>query len=466
MTQSLESVFAPRAVAVVGASSNPAAIGGQVLRFLRRAGHLRRVYPVNPAHAEIDGSRCYPTVDAIPDAEIDLVVIAVAAERVPDVVEDCGRRGVRFAIVLSAGFEEAGAQGKKHAARLAKAAHDAGVRIIGPNCQGLMSVPDGLRAGFGGVFDLPIFRDGGVSIVSQSGGLGYPLTHILGRADIGLRYIVSTGNENDLGALDILEHYVADPGTRIIATYLEGVDDLARLERVARSADAAGKPLIVWKVGRSGRGARAAAAHTGSVVGDDAEYRAIFARTNVISVGEVADLVDFIKVLDAPAQPQGQRIGMLTVSGGAGILFADACEDAGLMLPDLEQATTEHLRQLAPPFASLLNPVDVTAQVFNRPELLAECLAHICADPNIDSVVVFVASMMGPMAMGMAQTVAHQTSLTTKPIYVIWTAAPAEALDAREHLTGRRIPVFEDPVRCARAISMSLIHHEQCESRS
>jgi len=324
----------------------------------------------------------------------------------------------------------------------------------------------GFNAGFGGVFDLPIFRDGGVSIVSQSGGLGYPLTHILGRADIGLRYIVSTGNENDLGALDILEHYVADPGTRIIATYLEGVDDLARLERVARSADAAGKPLIVWKVGRSERGARAAAAHTGSVVGDDAEYRAIFARTNVISVGEVADLVDFIKVLDAPAQPQGQRIGMLTVSGGAGILFADACEDAGLMLPDLEQATAEHLRQLAPPFASLLNPVDVTAQVFNRPELLADCLAHICADPNIDSVVVFVASMMGPMAMGMAQTVAHQTSLTTKPIYVIWTAAPAEALDAREHLTGRRIPVFEDPVRCARAISMSLIHHEQCESRS
>ncbi|HEX7069599.1 MAG TPA: hypothetical protein VF190_02290, partial [Rhodothermales bacterium] len=275
-----------------------------------------------------------------------------------------------------------------------------------------------------------------------------------------------TGNENDLGALDILEHYVADAGTRVIASYLEGVDDIARFERVARSADAAGKPLIVWKVGRSERGARAAAAHTGSVVGDDAEYRDIFARTNVISVHEIADLVDFIKILDSPVHPWGRRIGMLTVSGGAGILFADACADAGLMLPDLEQATIEHLRTLAPPFASMLNPVDVTAQVFNRPELLADCLEHICADPNIDSVVVFVASMMGPMAMGMARTVAQQTSLTTKPIYVVWTASPAEASEAHEHLTQLRIPIFEDPVRCAHAIAACLSYHEKRRSAS
>jgi acetate---CoA ligase (ADP-forming) len=435
MTQPLEPLFAPRAVAVVGASSSPASIGGQVFRFLRRHGQARPVYPVNPGHEEIDGSRCYPTVDAIPDAAIDLAVIAVAADRVPAVVEDCGRRGVRFAIVLSAGFEEAGAQGKANAARLTKAAHDAGVRLIGPNCQGLMSLPGRLRAGFGGVFDLPIFREGDVSIVSQSGGLGYPITHILGRADIGLRHIVSTGNENDLGALDILEHYVGDPGTRVIATYLEGVDDIERFDRVARSADAAGKPLIVWKVGRSERGARAAAAHTDSVVGDDAAYRATFARRNAISVREIADLVDFIKVLDAPAHPKGRRVGMLTVSGGAGILFADACADAGLVLPDLEQATVEHLRELAPPFASMLNPVDVTAQVFNRPELLSDCLEQLCADPNTDSIVLFVASMMGPMAIGMARTVASQASLTTKPIYVVWTASPAEASEAHERLT-------------------------------
>ena len=332
----LSHLFEPRGVAIVGASADLSRIGGQPVRALNQFGFRGGVFPVNPKYKEVDGLRCYASAADIREP-CDVAIIAVPAQAAIEAVRDCGAAGIKFCIVLTAGFGETGAAGKALEDELRKAAAQAGVRLIGPNCQGVMNLTTRLYAGFGSAFQVPDLLAGSVSLVSQSGGFGYAVLMSLTARGIGFRIAVSTGNEADLSATEAIEALIEDPGTRIICAYIESASDGRRLMAAARRALAAGKPLLVWKSGNSADGARAAASHTGSMTGRYDVYRAAFKQSGIIEIFDIEDLADACRAFLGGVLPAGPRVASVGISGGAGILFTDRAIMRGLTLSTLER---------------------------------------------------------------------------------------------------------------------------------
>ena len=284
----LSHLFEPRGVAIVGASADLTRIGGQPVRALNRFGFRGKVYPVNPKYQEVDGLRCYPSVAEI-DGPCDVALIAVPASAAVEAVRCCGAAGIPFCTVLTAGFRETGAEGRALEEQLRQAAREAGTRLIGPNCQGLLNFSNRLYAGFGSIFQEPDLLEGTMSLVTQSGGFGFSVLLSLCQRGVGFRLGLSTGNEGDVTTPEVIEALIEDPGTRIICAYIESVDDGRRLQAAGRRALAAGKPLLVWKSGNSADGARAASSHTGSMTGRYDIYRAAFRKRGIIEIFDIDD---------------------------------------------------------------------------------------------------------------------------------------------------------------------------------
>jgi len=443
-------LFEPRGVAVVGASADLSRIGGQPVRALHRFGFRGRVYPVNPKYPEIDGLRCYVSVADITEP-CDLALIAVPAEASIEAVRACGVAGIKFCIVLSAGFRETGAAGAALEADLRKAAAATGIRMVGPNCQGLMNLSTRLYAGFGSPFLEPELPAGAVSLVTQSGGFGFAVLMSCTARGIGFRVALSTGNEADITTPEVIEALIEDPGTRVICAYIESVADGRRLQAAARRAAEAGKPLLVWKSGNSTEGARAAASHTGSMTGSYDVYRAAFRQSGITEIFDIDDLADACRAFLGGLLPAGQRVASVGISGGAGILFTDRATARGLKLARLSEDTNKKLRASIPSFGSIANPVDVTASVFNNSELLTGVIDAVLGDPQVDQLAVLLASIPGEAALRTARAVRSNIDKHRKPVMLSWSARRQRAEAAYALLEEGHVPVYESPVRVAEA---------------
>lgn len=445
----LARLLEPRGIAIVGASADLQRIGGQPIRALGEFGYRGGIYPVNPKYTEINGLPCYPDLASVPQP-CDVALICLPAKFVADAIRQCGAAGIGFAVVLSAGFREIGEKGAALQAELDAAIRDSGVRIVGPNCQGMLAPANDVYCGFGAPFMYRHERSGRIAMVTQSGGFGFAVMGLSEAEGIGFNCVISTGNEADIGALDLLECFLSRDDTDVVATYLEGVTDGRRLVEIGRRALRAEKPILVWKVGNSATGRRAAASHTANLTAGYGLYRAAFREGGFIEIGDVADLVDLARAFAARRLPAGNRVAVISISGGAGVLLADRCEELGLTLPPLSEATVAALRGLLPEFSSLLNPIDVTAQVFNDFGVFNKVVSAVAADPQVDQLIVVTASVAGAAAERLAGELVAVAAATDKPVLVASSAPPGRADAAKSLLQDSNIPVYPTPGRAAK----------------
>jgi acyl-CoA synthetase (NDP forming) len=452
MRTDFERFFNPRAVAIIGASQDFITISGQPLKHLQSHGYRGKLYPVNPRYQEVAGIKCYPSLADVPETP-DLVLILVNASRVVDILRQCGVKGVPYVIIFSSGFSEIGGGGIDLQQQLAQIAREYDIGVIGPNCQGMINIADNVYAGFGSVFSSD-YEPGPVSMVSQSGGFGFSVMNLSSKdGGLAFRQMVTTGNEIGVSTLDFIEYFIRDPKTRIIAGYVEGLKDAGRLIDVGQKAMAAGKPILMWKVGNTEQGQRAAASHTANLGGAMVLYRAAFKQEGIIQVDDIQDVVDYGRAFLSGRLPRGNRLAIITISGGAGILMTDECVAGGMQLAELAPETLDKLREFIPSFGSLLNPVDVTAAIFDDLTLINRTLQTIIDDPGVDCVAMINASLQGDLATTIAGEIVNVAKKTEKPVFLAWSARDVLAREAYALLDEARIPHYKSPVRCGRAMA-------------
>lgn len=388
---SLECLLNPRGVAIVGASPDVRKLAGRPLAYFGRNGYTGPVHPVNPKHDTIDGRRCYASISEVPDP-VDLALILLSAEHVPDAVAACGGRGIPYAVSVASGFAEAGNAALQD--RLREACRLHGVRLIGPNCVGLLAVPERVTATFSTEVGRCMPRTGGLALVTQSGALGNSLLQSCNALGIGVRAWVSTGNEVDLGVLDIVDYLVDDEQTTHFAVFLEGLKDGPRLRAVTERARRAGKPILALHAGTSDLGREVSATHTSKLAGGARVWEGVSRQFGIVTVDTLDDLVDLclaLHVFGAPRPRSEDGLGLLTVSGGLGVLLCDLCTAAGIPLPSLAPATAERLRAMLPPAARVANPVD-TALFADESQYLS-CAEAVLEDERISSLSLILTSL-------------------------------------------------------------------------
>jgi acyl-CoA synthetase (NDP forming) len=386
--EGLDALLKPRSIAIIGASQDATKIGGRPVELLRRYGYAGEIYPVNPKASTVQGLPAYASLSEVPQAP-DLAIIAVDAEKAPEAVEQCAARGVRSVVVFSSGFAELGEKGRAMQDRLRTAARRTGMRVLGPNCLGAVSIAEKSIATFSIVLEHSMPSAGALGIVSQSGNLGSFTMRMASERGVGVSRFITTGNECDIDIADGIAWMARDPATKVILCCLETCRDAPRLIAALDEARDAGKPVIALKIGTSEAGQAAAASHTGAMAGSDAVFDALFARCGAVRVRSVDELIDLgqaTSILLPDRLPKGTRVAILAASGGFGVLLADAAQAAGLSIPELSEATQRAVLELVP-FASARNPVDATAQMSSRPDLLQKILAAVVADDRCDVVV-------------------------------------------------------------------------------
>jgi acyl-CoA synthetase (NDP forming) len=416
---SLERFFRPRHVAIIGASADLTKIAGRVLVNLLNTRTPPRISAVNPKYEEIAGVRCYPDVASIP-GDIDVAIIVVPAERTPGVMEQAGKHGIPFVMLLSGGFAEVGAAGAQLQNEVMAIARRYGIRVYGPNTNGFFDITSGFGYTFSAKFNPEEFAAGDIGLVVQGGGMGRA---VLDGMDFGVGFSVfaSTGNEADLDVADFMDELVDDPGTRVIAVILEGLTDAGRFASAAQRALACGKPVVVLKVGRNELGNRSAQSHTGKIAGDFALYQGLFAQYGVTVVDDLPALLTTAWAFSNIPHRCGLGIGLFTYSGGTAVLAADSCGEFGLALPALAPASVERLKTTFPAFALLENPADLTTIVVDQPPLFGEAIRVFAADPGFDVIVaIVVIPTLGQATIRLAQEFALAAAESSKPILPLW----------------------------------------------
>ncbi len=378
----LDFLFRPKAVAVVGASREPGKVGHTVLENLLSAGFRGAIYPVNPKAQEILGLKAYPSVSAIP-GEVELAVIAIRAPLVPQVIEECGKKGVRAAVILSAGFRETGREGAQLEREVLTKAQKFGLRIVGPNCLGVLDTYARLNVTFAAVKPLR----GAVGFFSQSGALCLHLLEWSRAEKVGLSRFVSLGNKCDVSEVECLRALGEDPHTRVILGYLEGIDDGRAFVEVAREVSRK-KPVVIFKSGVTGAGARAASSHTGSLAGSEQAFSAAVKKARVIRAATLQEFFDQALFFALQPPMKGPAVAVLTNSGGPGIVAADAIERSALEIPTLGPETVDKLRKILPPYAAFYNPVDVAGDA--DAERYEKALQILLEDPKINGILIIL----------------------------------------------------------------------------
>lgn len=369
MTTDLTPLLRPSSIALIGASATRDIIPGLPQRILAQHGYDGTIYPVNPKYGEIDGLRCYPGIQSVP-GPVDIALITVNAARVAGIVDECGRAGVKFAVIISSGFAEQADGGAERQAALKEAGQRyPGMRIVGPNAEGHINVTDDIPVGFSPMTNyergLTRLVRGDVAVVAHSGGLGFALFNDGLARGLGFSHVVTTGNEVDLELADVADYLIEQADTNVILLFLEGVSDPARLTKLGARAAELGKHVIAAKVGATEAGRRAALAHTGHDAGDAAVYAQALADGGIHVAEDQEELVDFAMACSRTKAPRGKRIGIVTTSGGSGTWLADDIVSAGLELPVLSDGVQAAIRERIPAYGSPANPVDATAQVLS-----------------------------------------------------------------------------------------------------
>ena len=409
-TASMKSFFEPRAIAVIGANRERGKIGSEILHNLIAGGFSGRLFVVHPTALSVEDVPAFPNVTAIP-SDIDLAIVCVPCASVSAIVDQCIAKGVKALVVISAGFAETGASGRALEAAILDKVRAAGIRMIGPNCMGIINTDPAIR--LNATFSPTTPPDGRVGFLTQSGALGLAILEQVQELDLGLSTFVSVGNKADVSGNDLLQYWADDPRTNVILLYLESFGNPRRFAQIARRV-ADSKPIVAVKSGRSHWGARAAASHTGALATNDVVVDALFHQAGVIRTSTVEELFDVATLLAHQPIPAGPRVAVLSNAGGPAILAADACEGHGLQLAALSDATVRRLRMLLPAAASVSNPVDMLASA--TPEHYRCATKLLLADEQVDSLVVIFIPPLVTQATEVATAISSGSVLTTKPV--------------------------------------------------
>ncbi|MFZ5583986.1 MAG: GNAT family N-acetyltransferase [Pseudomonadota bacterium] len=432
----LTSLFEPKSVAVIGASDRENSVGNIIYRNIVAAGYKGRLYPINPKHDTVQGVQAYKSIEEI-GARVDLAVIATQARTVPAIIEQCGRSGVKNVVVITAGFAEAGHSGAALERKMVEIARSYGVRILGPNCLGLIRPVQGLNATFANISANP----GNLALVSQSGALCTAILDWAKVNDVGFSSVISTGGSADIDFGEILDYLVYDNRTHYILMYVEGIRNARRFMSAMRSA-ARIKPILLLKAGRYESGSVAAQVHSGMALGSDAVFDAALKRAGVVRVRNIGQLFYAAKGLASKFRPDGNKLLIITNGGGPGAMAADRAAELGIPLADLSQSTIASLNAVLPPTWSHANPIDIVGDA--TPERYRDAILAGTQDPEVDGILV----MLTPQAMTQPEEVAKAvitaSETCTKPIVGCW-MGEQQTYPARKMLTEAGIPAFRMP---------------------
>jgi acyl-CoA synthetase (NDP forming) len=379
----LQAALAPRSIAVIGASDNPHKVGGRPILYLQRYGYRGAVYPVNPGRATVQGLRAFARVEDLPEPP-ELAIVAVAGDEAVRAVEACAACGVKVAVVMASGFGETGAEGLRAQQSLVDTARGAGMRIIGPNCQGLANFATGVVANFSTIFHEIEARDGPVAIVSQSGANSQAIYTLVTRKGLGVRHVHATGNEADVTVADLAEAVIEDPGVRLVLLYMEAIKDPPRLAAAAEQARSRGVPIVALKAGRTARGQKAASSHTGALAAEDRVVDAFFERHAIWRAADPHELVSAAALYASGGRPRGKRMLVVSNSGASCVMAADYCEQRGIPLAGISENAKEKLGRALPGFAALENPIDVTGALLGNSALFGAVLPTVGDDAQSD----------------------------------------------------------------------------------
>ena len=442
----LQSIFAPQSVAVIGASTKPGTVGRAVFSNVLRYDYTGVVYPVHPKARSIMGVRAYPSVLEIPDP-VDLAVIIVPSPAVAQTLKECGRKGIKGAIVITAGFKELGGEGLAKETAVLDAAQESGIPLLGPNCLGIINTDP--QVSLNASFSRLMPRPGNIALISQSGAVGTAALEYAQSERIGLSKFVSVGNKADLNENDFLSYLQEDPQTDVILLYLEDLADPRRFFRIAQEGGPP-KPILAIKSGRTAAGARAASSHTGALAGSDAAYDALFAQCGVFRVESLEELFDYALAFATQPLPLGNRTAIVTNAGGLGIMATDAAVRYGLTMANLREETVARLKESLPPAANLHNPVDVLGDA--KEERYAAALEGVLADPGVDGAIVISTPQLMTNLAAIATAVTEVASRHDKPTLVCQMAL-GEIEETLTILSQGGLPHYHFPEEAARALA-------------
>lgn len=444
-----ESLIAPRSVAVIGASDDVRRIGGRPLRYMREAGYSGTVYPINPKRDQVQGLKAYASVADLPETP-DTVILALPASATLGAVQDCVARGVPSGVVFSAGFAEADAAGAAMQTQIRDCAKAGGMRLLGPNCLGVMNPALGYYGTFSVVLDGALIKPGPVAIVSQSGAYGSHVAHLARERGIGLSQFITTGNEMDITLAEAMEYAIAQPETRVIMAYAEGISDGDRFCSALETARRAGIAIVFMKTGRTDVGAQAAASHTASLAGSDAVFDAVLRQYGVYRARTTSEQIDVAYAAAQGRFPAANKVGIFTMSGGFGIQLADDCSDAGLDVAPMPETAQAELKELLP-FASPVNPVDATAQAVSNWDILTAFVKAMMEKGGYDMFTAILGT--GPSQRSFAEPLREALmkglSSRSDSIRGLTMSAPRDVVAEYEN---DGFLVFEDGAQLARAL--------------
>ncbi|MFQ6136317.1 MAG: acetate--CoA ligase alpha subunit [Candidatus Hydrothermarchaeales archaeon] len=452
----LDSCFRPKNVAVIGASRDAGKVGnaifvnllkGTTRRLIHAEGFAGDVYPINPKAEEISGVKCYPSITEVPE-DVDLAVIVIPSRFIPSVMEELPKKNVKAAVIISAGFSEGGAEGAELERQVLEIAKANNIRIIGPNCLGVMRTHNNLNASFADIMP----PKGPISFVSQSGALCTAVIQYSFEEAIGFSNFVSIGNKSDVDDADLIEHFAQDPETKAIALYIESLKDGKKFLNSARKVIPE-KPIVVLKSGRTETGAKAASSHTGSLAGSDAAYEAAFRQVGIYRVYSISELFDTAKALGYQPPARGNNIAIITNAGGPGVMAADQLYYRGLNLATIPEDVMAQLNEFLPPTWSHANPIDVLGDA--TPERYARTLELVGNCDTVDGIVVILTPQAMTNPMESAKVVVEVNKRVNKPLTAAWvgmTGRPSE-----DYLDSEGIPELSFPERAVDAMA-ALVH--------
>ena len=450
----MNAIFNPRAVAVIGASDNPGKLGSHVMRSLTEGEYPGRIFPVNPGKDEILGIRTHPSLLKVPET-VDLSIIVLPAEQVPKIITECKEKGVKGIVLITAGFKEIeDKRGEILQREITELANQFEIKIIGPNTFGIVNLHLPLNASFTPEFSR--VKKGGISFVSQSGGMSHLMAFLSMRDQIGMSKIIGLGNRCNVDFAEMVEFLIEDSQTKVIAMYLEGIDHPRRLVEVAKRI-ASKKPIVAYKVGRSHTSDSASQFHTGSLAGKHEIYEGAFRQAGILTVRSSEELLDAAKALAMSSLPAGKNVAVLSGQAGPGMAACDICETEGLSLPPFSAGTQKRVEELLPPLAIRTNPVDMGPAWYDS-EAIKGIVDAVLEDPNIDAIILCIMfASANRAAVGTLSDLLLQRR-TNKPV-ICCISSPAGIWDDEiKLLEGSGIPNYPTPERAAKTLANLVIY--------
>jgi acetyl-CoA synthetase (ADP-forming) len=446
--EALDAIFNPKSVAVIGASDNPAKLGSHVMRSLIEGKYPGKIYPINPGKDEILGIKTYPSLSQVPDT-VNLSIIALPAEQVPMMIKECHEKGVRGVVLITAGFKEIeDKRGESLQKEITELADQSGIKIIGPNTFGIVNLHLPINASFTPEFSL--VEKGGISFVSQSGGMSHLMAFLSLQDKAGFSKIIGLGNRCNVDFAEMVEYLIKDSQTKVIAMYMEGIDQPKRLMEVAKRGNRE-KPILAYKVGRSSTSDRASQFHTGSLAGKHEIYESAFKQTGILTVESSEELLDTAKALTMCPFPEGNKVAVLSGQAGPGMAACDVCEMEGLLISPFSMETQKRVEELLPPLAIRTNPVDMGPAWYDS-EAIKEIVHTVLEDKNIDALIICImfASANRP-AVGILTELLLERRIN-KPILCCFSAPAGIWDDEIKRLEGSGIPNYPSPERAAKTL--------------